>query len=80
VPLIRIVSLGMPLGDFAQMDWYILTAAPLFAAAVVAVRREVARTSEIDAPPRALRFFIGGFSATATVTCERRLRLKFARP
>lgn len=32
-PLIRILSLGMPLGRFPQPYWYVLTALPLFAAA-----------------------------------------------
>ncbi|HET7034049.1 MAG TPA: CPBP family intramembrane glutamic endopeptidase [Thermomicrobiaceae bacterium] len=37
-PLIRIVSLGMPLGRFAQEWWYLLTAVPLFAACFVLTR------------------------------------------
>lgn len=37
-PLIRIVSLGMPLGHFAQEWWYVLTAVPLFATCFVLIR------------------------------------------
>jgi len=44
-PLIRILSLGMPLGRFPQPYWYVLTAIPLFAAAW-----SIARTLKI---PRA---------------------------
>ncbi len=37
-PVIRIVSLGMPLGVFRQEWWYLLTSIPLFATAFVIVR------------------------------------------
>lgn len=37
-PLIRIVSLGLPLGQFPQADWYLLTAIPLFSAVAVIAR------------------------------------------
>lgn len=36
-PLVRIVSLGLPLAPFPQVYWYLLTGAPLVAAAVVAM-------------------------------------------
>jgi uncharacterized protein len=37
-PLIRILSLSLPLVDFPVVDWYLLTSVPLFAAAFVAAR------------------------------------------
>jgi membrane protease YdiL (CAAX protease family) len=37
-PVIRIVSLGMPLGMFRQEWWYLLTSIPLFATAFVIIR------------------------------------------
>jgi len=37
-PLIRIMSLSIPLMDFPQQYWYLLTSVPLFATAVVAAR------------------------------------------
>jgi uncharacterized protein len=37
-PLIRVVSLGMPLGEFQQTYWYLLSALPLFSAGAVIVR------------------------------------------
>jgi len=37
-PLIRIISLGMPLGYFAQEWWYVLTSVPLYATSFVITR------------------------------------------
>lgn len=37
-PLIRILSLSLPLASFPQVYWYLFTSIPLFAAAVVAAR------------------------------------------
>ena len=37
-PLIRIVSLGMPLGSFPQVWWYALSSVPLFAVSFALVR------------------------------------------
>jgi uncharacterized protein len=38
VPLIRVVSLGLPLGAFPQNWWYVLTSIPLIAGAVTAIQ------------------------------------------
>lgn len=37
VPLVRIVSLGLPLGAFSQEWWYLLTSIPLLAASLVII-------------------------------------------
>jgi uncharacterized protein len=37
VPLIRVISLGLPLGAFSQEWWYLLSAIPLLAAAITAM-------------------------------------------
>ena len=38
VPLVRIISLTMPLADIPQMWWYPIIYAPLLAAAIVVMR------------------------------------------
>jgi len=50
-PLIRIVSLGMPLSHFPQTFWYVLTAVPLFLAAFL-----ITRMLEIPSAALNLRF------------------------
>jgi membrane protease YdiL (CAAX protease family) len=37
-PLVRIVSLAMPLGNFPQVSWYLIVSLPLFTAAAVIAR------------------------------------------
>ncbi len=37
-PLIRLLSLSMPLNQFPQIDWYLIVSVPLFAAAYVIAR------------------------------------------
>ncbi len=47
VPIIRIVSLGLPLAAFGQTWWYALTSVPLFAASVLIIRALALRRREI---------------------------------
>lgn len=40
IPLVRLVSLGLPLSSLPQMSWYFVASVPLFAAMAVIVRQE----------------------------------------
>ncbi|MFQ5925038.1 MAG: lysostaphin resistance A-like protein [Dehalococcoidia bacterium] len=46
-PLIRVLSLSMPLTDFPQIYWYLIVAIPLFAATFVIIRMLNYRRSEV---------------------------------
>ncbi len=47
VPLVRIISLSMPLGDIPQIWWYPIVYAPLLVAAIVVVRILGLRAKEV---------------------------------
>ncbi len=47
VPLVRIISLGMPLNDIPQILWYPIIYAPLLVAAIVVVRTLGLRAREV---------------------------------
>jgi membrane protease YdiL (CAAX protease family) len=46
-PLIRMLSLGMPLGDYPQTAWYVLSAAPMFVGAIAVARLAELSPAEI---------------------------------
>jgi uncharacterized protein len=46
-PLIRILSLSMPLGEFSQIYWYAIVSIPLFFATLVVMRKAKLHSSEV---------------------------------
>lgn len=46
-PLIRVLSLSMPLAGFAQLNWYVITSIPLLAATFVIIRMLRYRRSDV---------------------------------